>query len=617
MSESSIDWRSLEPGEVRIIVEQQVALIGSINHPQTAYVRSAIIAWMSQGDRLETLASYIFTSLRLEDQADDNIPPRSNSGGPTLVSGDTDDHLMSDAPNDKVGYVRQLLFQAGVHQAGRVRVRQLPPRPPCQTRRYRVERQSPVRQLPPRLSCQALKRTAATSPSTATKAAVPSKEASKKTKRTSSSIATKAVVPNKGRSSKTAAIPNKGESSKTAAAGQSAAGVAEFSDPENPQDIRKLNKKWGDLEKADLASTNLWLRANWQGKAKPNHLKRLSVFAELSITKRVKNKMVSVIIGPGLADKMLSIAGEDALNELASQIQITMRKEKDHANTTVGTNVMFDDRCYDNGSEVYSNFGMIVSLGQENIKIDLDYSLTRLKYRYNCIWIKKYYELERASEVAATKKDKGKGKQGTATQAKNEEGKQGEGVATRAKDSICELLHCTASRFDAWVRLGAQLCLLIEEMGDRVLALIPLEISDSKILQIPVAAFKLVVSTLPEWRPGIKKLSGLVDIFLLHALLKGGLITPMIIKDMLLKANGPALKHAVKILAGPLLETIEAHIAAEGEENSEEIVVGTVWNAHGAAIRGIGNRVDAHRSIVAMPPPPPKGYIGRRSFPPL
>jgi hypothetical protein len=140
-------------------------------------------------------------------------------------------------------------------------------------------------------------RTGATGPSTATKTGVPSKVASSRKGAKGPSTAIKTSASSKGSPSRKGA---KGPSG--------TAKSADFSnsvDPENSEDIKQLKRKWKDLEITDLASADSWSRGAERGKANLNYIKRLSAFAEWSITKRVKNKMVCVAVGPNLADKML------------------------------------------------------------------------------------------------------------------------------------------------------------------------------------------------------------------------------------------------------------------------------------------------------------------------
>ena len=221
------------------------------------------------------------------------------------------------------------------------------------------------------------------------------------------------------------------------------------------------------MEKADLASADSWSSAK-RGKTNPSYTKHLSALASWPITKRVKNKIVNVVAGPSLADKMLgmvrAISGEDSLKELSAQIQILKEEMGDRIGSVAGTNVVFDDRCYDDWGS-FNNTGKIVELGQKNIKINLDHSLARLKYRNNCVRITRYYRLEQSSEVASAKR-------------KKEKGIKGRGNSSEAKDTILSLLHCTASLFDRWVRLGSKLDILVEQVGYGALALIPLGISN-------------------------------------------------------------------------------------------------------------------------------------------
>ena len=91
---------------------------------------------------------------------------------------------------------------------------------------------------------------------------------------------------------------------------------------------------------------------------------------------------------------------------------------------------------------------------------------------------------------------------------------------------------------------------------------------------IPDDAFELVVKMLLEWHPEVKELSALVHNYLLQDLVEGGLITSATLEKMLAEANTPALKHAVRVLVGPLLmpepEDIEDNGEGEESEESEE-----------------------------------------------
>ncbi|KAI9783797.1 MAG: hypothetical protein M1839_003133 [Geoglossum umbratile] len=136
---------------------------------------------------------------------------------------------------------------------------------------------------------------------------------------------------------------------------------------------------------------------------------------------------------------------------------------------------------------------------------DVDSRLPRnmlVRYRYNCVKIAKHYEEEQDRERGARKENP------------HEKRGKGKGVAAKVKQDIIGLIGCTASYFERWVKIGKAIQHLVDGFGLGILGLVLNEISDFRILSLPVASLDLIVRAINCLHPAMDKLSALVEKYL-------------------------------------------------------------------------------------------------------
>ncbi|KAI9763620.1 MAG: hypothetical protein M1840_000414, partial [Geoglossum simile] len=114
---------------------------------------------------------------------------------------------------------------------------------------------------------------------------------------------------------------------------------------------------------------------------------------------------------------------------------------------------------------------------------------------------------------------------------------KGKGVATEVKRNIIWDVGCTVANLDAWIKASKAFTPFIDQFGFGVLGLFPNDISDFKILGLPLNATHLIIAIISHLQPNLKELSMLIEEHLLIHLFNQLRPSAQLLRDMLTRAK--------------------------------------------------------------------------------
>ncbi|KAI9765467.1 MAG: hypothetical protein M1839_005498 [Geoglossum umbratile] len=238
---------------------------------------------------------------------------------------------------------------------------------------------------------------------------------------------------------------------------------------------KKLKTKWRQMEEKDNKDSTSIIN--------DDHNESTSAsFVSHIIKRKVHNKEVWVPITADDTDKFMEITravtGPEAMNHLVTQIKLLTECPRHSESAQVLKNLYPD--CYDQSGDL-SNYGKIIKLVLEMVWNQTGTSTRRIEYQCNCVLIARFYKAKQDKEIQLRNANPGRRKV--------------------------------------------------------ILGLFPNDISDSKILGLPLNATHLIVTIMSYLQPNLKELSMLIEEHLLIYLLNWSRLSAQLLRDMLARAK--------------------------------------------------------------------------------
>ncbi|KAI9764374.1 MAG: hypothetical protein M1840_008512 [Geoglossum simile] len=278
------------------------------------------------------------------------------------------------------------------------------------------------------------------------------------------------------------------------------------------------------------------------------YVETLQLLASQLISKRVNNRQSTVLVGAEDADNFLeiaqSISSPNSVRQLAEQIKLLLTDGREFSGPMPAGELQV--KCYDEAGDL-NHLGKIVRYGLDATRMETDDSTRRIRYRFACVKIAKHYEKEQKIKREMRKA------------GLCEEGESGKGSATEVKRDIIEMVGCKASCLDRWIRLGKTLTPFVNEFGPGVLGLIPKEMSDYRLLSLPIASVEHIVVAINRLHPNMRDLSELVKKHLWQNLMQWSRPKAATLQLMLSEAKELNLQIPLK----RVVNSLEVHTTAD------------------------------------------------------